>query len=452
MKRLTIFVVLYGSLLNLGSTMARADERAESKALSLPQAITLALENDAWQTGSEYRYQSEIALSVAAGQLPDPVVSLSAANLPLDTFDFNQEPMTQARIGVSQSFPRGRTRALTRQKFVERADRHEFMIQDRIALIRRDVTKRWLDWFNAEQSIGIIEKNRNLFTELAEITRIGYASTNGKVRQDDVIRAQIELIRLEDRITRLRERAERNRGALIEWLPLGDPLSLQGFQIGGQLPEIELLAPAQRLFIQPPEEAELALLLDNHPSIRSANQQIEIGRTESQLARQKYKPAWSVNASYGYRDEDPFGRDRADFLTVGVMLDIPIFTSKRQDKVVQSSDAMLKSSKTERQLLLRSMLAGLETWTSSLQRIRERETLYQEQLLIQTREQAEASLVAYTNDDGDFSDVVGARITQINTQIEALDITINKLKAIAELNYLLTQTSDTPVITPAGEQ
>jgi hypothetical protein len=39
--------------------------------------------------------------------LPDPKVSLGIMNLPTDTWDLDQEGMTQLKVGVSQMFPRG---------------------------------------------------------------------------------------------------------------------------------------------------------------------------------------------------------------------------------------------------------------------------------------------------------------------------------------------------------
>jgi hypothetical protein len=55
--------------------------------------------------------------------------------------------------------------------------------------------------------------------------------------------------------------------------------------------------------------------------------------------------------------------------------------------------------------------------------------------------QAEASLTAYTTDDGDFSEVVRARIDELNARIDALDIQIDRLKTISQLNYFFV-TSD----------
>ena len=59
--------------------------------------------------------------------------------------------------------------------------------------------------------------------------------------------------------------------------------------------------------------------------------------------------------------------------------------------------------------------------------------------LKQSANQAEASLTAYTNDDGDFAEVVRARIAELNAKIAALNIAVNKTKSVISLNYLLTK-------------
>jgi hypothetical protein len=53
-------------------------------------------------------------------------------------------------------------------------------------------------------------------------------------------------------------------------------------------------------------------------------------------------------------------------------------------------------------------------------------------------EQAAASLTAYTNDDGDFAEVVRARIAELNAKIDALNIDVDRQKTIIQINYYLT--------------
>ncbi len=86
-------------------------------ALELAAAIASAQAQDPWLSGSELREQALLARGTAASSLPDPMLSLGFANLPTDTFDFDQEPMTQFKVGVSQVFPRGDSRALGEKRF-----------------------------------------------------------------------------------------------------------------------------------------------------------------------------------------------------------------------------------------------------------------------------------------------------------------------------------------------
>ena len=80
--------------------------------LTIEEAGRLALKDDYTLQAISSRSQSMSELSVAAESLPDPKLKLGFANLPTDTFNLGQEPMTQAVIGVQQMFPRGNTRAL----------------------------------------------------------------------------------------------------------------------------------------------------------------------------------------------------------------------------------------------------------------------------------------------------------------------------------------------------
>ncbi|MGK2907375.1 MAG: TolC family protein, partial [Desulfuromonadales bacterium] len=92
--------------------------------------------------------------------------------------------------------------------------------------------------------------------------------------------------------------------------------------------------------------------------------------------------------------------------------------------------------------LVRKMISGFEKNRVQLKRLQERQTLYQVQLLPQMHDQAEASLTAYTNDDGDFAEVVRARIAELNARIEALEIGVEIQKTIIELNYYFMENAE----------
>ena len=71
--------------------------------LSLQRAIAIAQHSDPWQHSNRLKQQATQDLSVAANQLPDPVVSLGLMNLPTGAWDLSQEGMSQIKLGVSQN-------------------------------------------------------------------------------------------------------------------------------------------------------------------------------------------------------------------------------------------------------------------------------------------------------------------------------------------------------------
>ncbi|MEQ9209332.1 MAG: transporter, partial [Pseudomonadales bacterium] len=98
---------------------------------------------------------------------------------------------------------------------------------------------------------------------------------------------------------------------------------------------------------------------------------------------------------------------------------------------------------TDKALALRTMRASLDSALSALERLNQRNELYEGRLLTEVHDQAEATLNAYTNDNGDFAEVMRARIAELNTNIDFLNIRIDRLKTIVEINYFfISSTSD----------
>lgn len=409
---------------------------------SLQDAIKTAQQNDPWLRGSEFRQESVKAQSIAAGQLPDPVISVNLANLPVDGFDLSQEPMTQFQVGITQAFSRGDSRLLRQQQLAELSQQQPLLRMDRRARVAVSVAHLWLDAYRYRESIRLVKENEDLFKDLVDIVQSRYSSALGKTSQHDLIRAQLELTQLEERLIQLQQKQNAIQMLLGEWLPVNKIGSLT---LSDSLPELRVMELTSETLISNNNSAYIDLLsrqLQQHPAIASIDQQIRAGSSGVELAKQSYKPQWGLNAMYGYRDDDLNGNSRADFFSVGLSMDVPLFTNKRQDKQVQSAVATVEELKTQRALLLRQMRARFESDQARLALLEKRQYLYRNQLLIETHAQTEASLTAYTNDEGDFSEVVRARIAELDAQIDTLNIDIDRLKTIASLNYFFTPSTD----------
>jgi len=421
--------------------------------LTFEQAIKSAQKNDPWLTGNIHQQRAIESMSTAVNTLPDPKVSIGLANLPTNGFDFGQEGMTQAKIGIAQMFPRGDTLDIKSQQLRIQSEAFPFQRQNREAKVAVTVGSLWLDAYRVQQSIALIEKNRSLFEQLADVAEASYSSALGKTRQQDIVRAQLELTRLEDRLDKLAQQKNRYEGMLSQWLTrlsnegttanqlvedvvLYSNLSLHNIVLTQQLPQIDLLnanLAQEKHWLQP---QELVSYFSSHPSVTAVDKKVSATKTGITLAKQKYQPEWGVSASYGYRGDDPMGNSRADLFSVGVTFDLPLFTENRQDKEVQSAISKTEAVKTEKLLLLRQLLGSYSSAKGRLLRLNDRQKLYKLKLLPQIHDQAEASLTAYTNDDGDFSEVVRSRIAVLNAEIDELTLDVEQQKIHLELNYL----------------
>ena len=164
-------------------------------ALTLDDAVALAQEGDPWIEGSRHQQSALTSQSTAEGTLPDPLITAGFANLPTDTFDFDQEAMTQFKVGISQAIPRGDSLELRRQQLDILGAQQPHRRADRRAQVEAEVTALWLDTWRARESIRLIQQDRNLFEQLVDVAQSNYSTALGRTRQQDLIRAQLELTR-----------------------------------------------------------------------------------------------------------------------------------------------------------------------------------------------------------------------------------------------------------------
>lgn len=393
--------------------------------LSLDRAIQLAQANDPWQQGSQLRESALAAEAISASTLPDPILSFGAANLPTDSFDIRQEGMTQTSIGITQRLPRGNTRKLMGKQKRQLGQQQAMLRADRQAKVAATVSQLWLEGYRAEQNMALIERNRPLFEQLLTLSRSNYGAGLARARQQDIIGAELALSRLDDRILMLKQQRDMARDQLSEWL-------------GTEAITVFSTGTSHSISTRDINDHHAASALQAHPAIRAIEQTIAAAESNVALRQAQYKAEWAVNAKYAHRAEDPLGNDRADLFSVGVSVDLPLFTAKRQDQNLSAAQARAEASRTDKALLLRNMMANLKTQLNQRQRIDERLTLYSSRVLREASEQVSANLNAYQNDKGDFREVIQARIYALNAEIDALNLSIDRKKTSATIDYLLT--------------
>lgn len=393
--------------------------------LNIEEAGQLALKHDYTLQAIGARGESMSELAIAAEKLPDPKLRLGFGNLPTDTFNLGQEPMTQAVIGVQQMFPRGQTRSLTSDRIVESVARNDAEAEDRELQILLAVREEYTRIFLHRERQEILEKSLVIFADLAEITRDYYAT--GRARQQDVVQARLELSRVEERLLNLTQQEEQARARLAE-------------RIGADA--YRELNPSWPEVSQPLLTQQIIKKLEEHPRIRAWQHEIAKSRTSEEIARQAYKPGFAVDLAYGGRGgRNPDGTERSDMLSVFVSMDIPLFTKNRQDRVLASSIADTSATQYARDDVYRSMKARVEENAVTLSHEQERLELYREHLLPQAAFNAEAAFEAYQDAVGDLTTLMRARIGEYELKLSHASLRADEIMTRARLLYLQGEAS-----------
>lgn len=394
---------------------------AAETGLELQQAEQLAVRNDPVLNRFASVAGAMKESAVANAQLPDPKFQFGLMNFPVDTFRRDQEPMTQIQFGLSQAFPRGDSRKI--QAYKSRIEARSMLEkrEDRRLMVLRSIRSAWLELYYWQQARQIVEKNLEYFRQMVEVTRYQYGA--GKRSQQDVIRAQLELSRVQDRLLEIQANIEKARADLQRWV--GNAVRVKW--VAGYLPQANRLSSLEVLRKQ----------LQKHPLLKAAGSRVDARRQDVALAREAYKPGFSIGVLYGVRDGVNInGSQRPDFASAMLTLDVPLFRAKRQDKRLKASELQASAARYEQDNLYRMLTGKLDNRYAEWMRLNQRVDYFHKVLMPQAIQNAEVSLDAYQNDKADFTTLMRARITALDLHLQAVRLRVNRARVYAEIQYL----------------
>ena len=177
--------------------------------------------------------------------------------------------------------------------------------------------------------------------------------------------------------------------------------------------------------------------LQSHPRIQALQKDVFAAETGVELAKQKYKPEFALDVTYGGRaGTNPDGSSRTDLLTLMVVMDVPLFHKNRQDRVVAAQIAQSSAAMFSRDDFLRRMRSEVDFHAATHERQQERIELFENTLLPEAAFSSEASFGAYQSSIEDLTTLLRTRITEFDLRLEHTRIQAEALKTQARLLYL----------------
>ncbi|MDB9942601.1 TolC family protein [Pseudomonadales bacterium] len=368
---------------------------------NLRSLVDYALANNPEVNVARERHIGALARVPQAMALPEPKLTYRYFVNEVETRVGPQEH----GIGLSQTLPWFGKRGLQGDAATEAAR----AAQERIASIQNtviaEVANAYYELFYLGQSIEIIRGNRDLVLHLERVARARYGA--GAATHADVIRAQVELGTIENRLGSLEDR----RAPLFARLnALLNRPTTETFV----LPSILTFAPVNYT-----DDELLAKVSLHNPDLRATSFEIEAAHRQRERANKNYLPDITLGLDYIATGDArmPGVQDSGDdALSATIGFTLPIWRSK-YDAGVKEADAMLRQQQFKRDQQLNTFHAETVTALFKLRDAQRQIDLYEKTLLPKANESLVATQRAYSTGAAPFADTIDAQRMLLNFEL-----------------------------------
>lgn len=386
-------------------------------------ALQFALEDNPSLAAMQLRYEALRDVPSQVGTLPDPMVNLNAMNFPMDSFDRDQENMTQLQLGFSQVIPFPGKLGLKEEAASFDAMAAGFTVEEMRVQLAKNVKTKWWQIYFLDRALDILEKNKNLLRQFISVASTKYET--GKGLQQDILLAQLELSKLMDQdiqLVALRRHQAIQLNTLMD-RPASDLISLSdtvALSMPKVLGEAELYAVAESL----------------RPTIKAQESNVEAAQSRLNLAKRDQYPDFMLGVTYGDRtgDNPPFmGGTRADFLSVMVGIKIPLYSGRKQSRAISQKTSELASRRyaliDERGLVRAAISAAVTDYQKSQDQFE----LFGKGIIPQAQQTVQSMLAAYQVSEVDFLNLVRSQMTLFNYELQYWKALSEAKQALARL-------------------
>lgn len=316
--------------------------------LSLEQSLRLAQHFSAELSANRHQVNALNNMAESAMQLPDPKLKFGIENLPLggsNAHRLTREGMTMQRVGVMQDYvsstKREKKAAVIHAEAQQTAAGQAVMI----ASLQRETAQAWLALALSLQGYAAVNKlvtesNRRILAQHAALAA-------GRSSASMLLDSQLILSAMHN---------QQDNAARDVALARYKLRQLTGQQVGGvsgEWPRYQQL---------PASEQSLQQSIETHPEIIQARRESETAQAKSAQSAVAAIPDIGVELYYARRADD-----YDDMAGVMVTVDLPLFTSRRQDKDHAADIARSWQANDALTLQLRAHQAQLDTLLAQYQ-------------------------------------------------------------------------------------
>ncbi len=368
---------------------------------SLNEYVFIAASNNQELIAAFDRWKAALEVILEVDVLPDPRFTFSYFIVPVET---RSGPMKTA-YSLTQTFPwLGKLRLkgeIAEQEALVLKTRFEELLLETVL----NVKKAYYEYAYLCRAIHVTKKILDILRYVDDVARSGYSASN--VPFADVVRAQVELGKVEDRLRSLedliRPIAAKLNAAMN--LPVQNPLPMPC-----EIPSLEIPCP---------DESLLESLKANNPRLIAYDFMAKGEEYGILLARKEFYPDFTLGAETirigEARAPGVYNSGKAPW-SVSVSINVPIWQQNRW-AAVRRAQKSLSSAIEGRRGLEENLSAELELALYKYRDAQRKIDLYGHTLVPKAQESLSVILESFINERRNFIDLIDAERTLLELEL-----------------------------------
>lgn len=404
------------ALFGPGATMVGAQTATAGRATTLDEVLELARERSPRLRAARAVADAAVARRPGAGTLPDPAVQLGIMNFSVPGLRTDMPNSMAPALQLMQMVPFPGKLGLAgniaeKSSLMAHAEADETWWE-----LRSQAAMFFYELYAVDRQTAVMRETLRLLQDFEQIAKAMYGAGEG--RQSDVLRANVEVARMDAEIRRMeamREAAAARLNGLLD-RPAATPIPQPAL---GPLP----LDP-------PPADTLRAWAEQYRPMLEQGKLAVDQALSRRALARKEIWPDLTVGLQYGQRP-GAMGTERMASAMVGFSL--PVFASKRQYRMRDEAAAMEQMARADLAGMRADVDARIRELLADLDRDRTLIRLYRNEVLPQAEANVESAYSSYRVGAVDFMTLVDARMTVNNYEQELHGLLADLGRTIVDL-------------------
>ena len=368
-----------------------------------------------------YRWKAALEKIPQVRSLPDPRFTYAYF---IENVETRVGPQRH-KLDISQTFPWFGKLELLGDVALEEANIQRQAFEKLKLNLFFQVKAAYYEYYYLSRSIYVTEENMKLLSYFETIAQTKY--TASKAPQADVIKAQVELIKLEERLLSLRDMREpvtaklnavmnREVNALLPW-----PSSINDYDIN--LTDDEIIVQ----------------IVENNPDLKGLEFKIEKITKSKELAKKQFYPDFMLGISYvetGPSSMPGTFESGKDPVMTMLSVNLPIWRDK-YNAAVNEADIQRRSAVREHENRENMIIADLKTALYNYRDAGRKKELFSDTLIPKAKQALNVTQTAFESGKKDFLSLIDTQRTLLELELLFERALANRAKFRAQVEMLI---------------